>query len=167
MLFCVLLPFYPTWVLSNSTFVSNWQNDCCLWNLNDVAEEGANMLKLMLMLGFFATKTIMNSLLLMWQYALYPNKANSHINSNEFWWRHFVLTSFCLSDKVETQKAGAVRTRVTKTPSARQQCWPESFCKSGKFLRQVHYWLKNFRILCNTKYPDNMQSVRMNRKVFG
>ena len=52
--------------------------------------------------------------------------------------------------------------RVTKTPSARQQCWPESFCKSGKFLRQVHYWLKNFRILCNTKYPDNMQSVRQN-----
>ena len=34
---------------------------------------------------------------------------------------------------------------------------PEIFCKSRKFLRQVHYWLKNFRILCNTKYPDNMQ----------
>ena len=59
------------------------------------------------------------------------------------------------------------RDRVTKTPSARQQCWPESFCKSGKFLWQVHYWLKNFRILCNTKYPDNMQSVRMNWKVSG
>ena len=57
--------------------------------------------------------------------------------------------------------------RVTKTPSARQQCWPESFCKSGKFLRQVHYWLNNFRILCNTKYPDNMQTVRMNWKVSG
>ena len=57
--------------------------------------------------------------------------------------------------------------RVTKTPSACQQCWPESFCKSGKFLRQVHYWLKNFWILCNTKYPDNMQSVRMNWKVSG
>ena len=36
---------------------------------------------------------------------------------------------------------------------------------TGKFLRQAHYWLKNFRILCNTKYPDNMQSVRMNWKV--
>ena len=36
-----------------------------------------------------------------------------------------------------------------------------------KFLRQVHYWLKNFRILCNTKYPDNMESVRMNWKVSG
>ena len=57
--------------------------------------------------------------------------------------------------------------RVAKTQSARQQCWPESFCKSGKFLRQVHYWLKNTRILCNTKYPDNMQSVRMNWKVSG
>ena len=57
--------------------------------------------------------------------------------------------------------------RVTKTPSARQQCWPESFCKSGKFLWQVHYWLKNFQILCNTKYPDNMQSVQMNWKVSG
>ena len=56
----------------------------------------------------------------------------------------------------------APSTRVTKTPSARQQCWPESFCKSGKFLRHVHYWLKNIRILCNTKYPDDMQSVRMN-----
>ena len=46
--------------------------------------------------------------------------------------------------------------RVAKTPSARQQCWPESFCKSGKFLRHVHYWLKNFRIIwkmsrCYTK----------------
>ena len=48
-------------------------------------------------------------------------------------------------------------TRVRKTPSARQQCWPKSFCRSGKFLRQVYYWLKNFWILCNTKYPDNMQ----------
>ena len=44
---------------------------------------------------------------------------------------------------------------------------PENFCKSGKFLRQVHYWLKIFRKLCNTKYPDNMQSVRMNWKVLG
>ena len=28
---------------------------------------------------------------------------------------------------------------------------------TGKFLQtqKVHYWLKNFRILCNTKYPDN------------
>jgi len=67
-----------------------------------------------------------------------------------------ILTSFLV-----------VEARVTKTPSARQQCWPESFCKSGKFLRQVHYWLKNFRILCNTKYPDNMQSVWMNWKVSG
>ena len=38
---------------------------------------------------------------------------------------------------------------------------------SGKFLRQVHNWLKNFRILCSTKYPDNMQSVHMNWKVSG
>ena len=50
---------------------------------------------------------------------------------------------------------------------AQQQCWPESFCKSGKFLRQVHYWLKNFWILCNTKYPDNNHSVQMNWKVPG
>ena len=57
--------------------------------------------------------------------------------------------------------------RVTKTPSARQQCWPESFCKSGKFLRKVHFWLMNFRILCNTKCPDTMQSVQMNWKVSG
>jgi len=56
-----------------------------------------------------------------------------------------------------------VTTRVTKTLSARQQCWPESFCKSGKFLQQAHYLLKNFRIFWKmsgyyTKYPDNMQS---------
>ena len=57
--------------------------------------------------------------------------------------------------------------RVTKTPSARQQCWPESFCKSGKFLRQVHYWLKNFRILCSTKYPDKYAGVQMNWKFSG
>ena len=29
------------------------------------------------------------------------------------------------------------------------------------------YWLKNFWILCNTKYPDNMQSILMNWKVSG
>ena len=64
------------------------------------------------------------------------------------------------------------RSRVRKTPSARQQCWPESFCKSGKFLQQAHYWLKNFRIFWKmsgyyTKYPDNIKSVRMNWKVSG
>ena len=35
----------------------------------------------------------------------------------------------------------------SESQKPRQQCWPESFCKSGKFLRQVHYWLKNFRII--------------------
>ena len=50
-----------------------------------------------------------------------------------------------------------------KTPSARQQCWPESFCESAKFLQQAHYLLKNFQIFWKmsgyyTKYPDNMQS---------
>ena len=40
-----------------------------------------------------------------------------------------------------------VKGRVRETPSARQQCWPESFCKSEKFLRHVHYWPKNFRII--------------------
>ena len=53
--------------------------------------------------------------------------------------------------------------RVRKTLSARQQCRPESFCESGKFLQQAHYLLKNFRIFWKmsgyyTKYPDNMQS---------
>ena len=56
--------------------------------------------------------------------------------------------------------------RVTKTPSARQQCLLESFCKSGKFKHYFHYWLKNFWIIwkmsgCYQKYPDKMQSVRM------
>ena len=43
----------------------------------------------------------------------------------------------------------------------------ESFCKSGKFLWQVLFWLKNFQILCNTKYRDDMQSVQKNWKVSG
>ena len=60
--------------------------------------------------------------------------------------------------------------RVRKTLSARQQCWAESFCESGKFLRHAHYWLKNFRIIwkmsgCYTKYPD--KSVWMIWKVSG
>ena len=73
--------------------------------------------------------------------------------------------------------------RVRKTPSARQQCWPESFCESGKFLQQAHYWLKNFQIfwkctntiqniqiICKVsrwtgKFPDYLKSVRMNWKV--
>ena len=78
------------------------------------------------------------------------------------------LAMFSSSDVLTTGilTTGSI-SRVAKTPSARQQCWPESFCKSGKFLRQVHYWQKNIRILCNTKYPDNMQTVRMNWKVSG
>ena len=70
---------------------------------------------------------------------------------------------FCKLSRIwityDRAQANGHSARVAKTPSARQQCWPESFCKSGKFSRQVHYWLKNFRILCNTKYPDNMQNV--------
>ena len=77
----------------------------------------------------------------------------------------FVVRFYLLQGEVGNNLSAEAR--VTKNPSACQQCWPESFCKSGKFLRQVHYWLKNFRILCNTKYPDNMQSVRMNWKVSG
>ena len=70
----------------------------------------------------------------------------------------------CLVQRIPLQ---AGERTWTESQKPRQQCWPESFCKSGKFLRQVHYWLKNFWILCNTKYPDNMQSVRMNWKVSG
>ena len=54
-----------------------------------------------------------------------------------------------------------------KNPVSASAMLSGKFLKSGKFLRQVHYWLKNIRILCNTKYPDNMQSVRMNWKVSG
>ena len=59
---------------------------------------------------------------------------------------------------------------VRKTLSACQQCWPESFCESAKFLRHAHYWLKNFWIIwkmsqCYTKYTD--KSVRMIWKVSG
>ena len=73
--------------------------------------------------------------------------------------------------------------RVRKTLSVRQQCWPESFCESEKFLQEDHYWLKNFRIFGKClytiqniqmiykvsgwtgKFPDDLKSVRMNWKV--
>ena len=72
-------------------------------------------------------------------------------------------------------KCKALRTtnnQSQKKPSAHQQCWPESFCESGKFLQQAYYLLENFRIFWKmsgycTKYPDNMQSVWMNWKVSG
>ena len=73
-------------------------------------------------------------------------------------------TLFLAMSQMSASQEQNTSRRVTKTPLARQQCWPESFCNSGKFLRQVHYWLKNFRILCKTIYPDNMESVRMNWK---
>ena len=46
--------------------------------------------------------------------------------------------------------------RVTKTPSARQQCWPESFCKSGKFCDNFniswriprYFAIRNIQIIC-------------------
>ena len=41
--------------------------------------------------------------------------------------------------------------RVAKPPSARQQCWPESFCKSGWF----------------EKCPDDLQSIGMIWRVSG
>ena len=51
-----------------------------------------------------------------------------------------------------------------RTPESQK---PRQRVSNALFLRQVHYWLKNFWILCITKYPDNMQSVRMNWKVSG
>ena len=98
---------------------------------------------------------------------------NQHVCSGEFkhfrqnsWWIFFPATHFHVKKCNYSQSWS----RVRKTLSARQQCWPESFCKSGKFLQQAHYWLKNFRIFwkmsgCYTKYPKNMQSVRRNWKV--
>ena len=43
--------------------------------------------------------------------------------------------------QIEFAKSKHRTHRVAKTLSARQQYWPESFCKYGKFLRQVHNWL--------------------------
>ena len=54
-----------------------------------------------------------------------------------------------------------------KNPVSASAMLTGKFLQIRKILRQVHFWLKNFRILCNTKYPDNMQSVRMNWKVYG
>ena len=53
-----------------------------------------------------------------------------------------------------------LNTRVAKTPSARQQCRPESFCKFGKILREVHYSLNNYRYFA-------IQNIQMICKVSG
>ena len=45
--------------------------------------------------------------------------------------------------------------RVTKTPSA---MLTGNFLQIWKAFATSSLWLKNFWILCNTKYPDNMQS---------
>ena len=79
------------------------------------------------------------------------------------------ILRFCIA---EIDKSVCKDCRVIKTPSARQQCWPESFCESGKFLQKSHYWLKNLRMFWKmsgyyTKYTDNIKSVRMNWKVSG
>ena len=37
--------------------------------------------------------------------------------------------------------------RVRKTLSVRQQCWPESFCESWKFLQPAHYWLESVQTI--------------------
>ena len=42
---------------------------------------------------------------------------------------------------------------VRKTPSACQQCWPESFCESGKFLQQAE------------EYPDLLENVQILYKI--
>ena len=83
-------------------------------------------------------------------------------------WKHGWTLSHCWL--VMDGWKGWVIPRVRKTLSARQQCWPESFWESGKFLRHAHYWLRNFQIIwkipkCCTKYQD--KSVRMICKVSG
>ena len=76
-----------------------------------------------------------------------------------------------------------LQSRVRKTPSARQQCWPETFCESGKFFRirkvfatrwriSGHFGkcpdtIQNIQIICNAsgwtgKFPDYLKSVGMN-----
>ena len=47
----------------------------------------------------------------------------------------FVVRFYLLQGEVGNNLSAEAR--VTKTPSACQQCWPESFCESGKFLRHA------------------------------
>ena len=61
--------------------------------------------------------------------------------------------------------------RVRKTMVAWQHCYPESFCKSGKFLRQGIYLLKTVRLARKLSgwlgnCPDNPQTVRTIQKLF-
>ena len=84
---------------------------------------------------------------------------------------------------VNTISSFLLTNRVRKTPSARQQCWPETFCESGKFFRirkvfatrwriSGHFGkcpdtIQNIQIICNVsgwtgKFPDDLKSVGMN-----
>ena len=90
-----------------------------------------------------------------------------------FWhcWNELKSVQILLASvQMQVQQTSWAFTRVRKTPSP--QCWPESFCQSQKFLRHVHYWLKNFRKIWKmsgyyTTYPDNVESVWMIWKVSG
>ena len=46
--------------------------------------------------------------------------------------------------------------RVRKTLSARHQCWPESFCKSGKFCN---------KLILAEEFPDILENVRILYKI--
>ena len=86
------------------------------------------------------------------------------VTSNPTSWLLFVHSTSTATQQYLTRapwsSTTAVRVRVRKTPSACQQCWPESFCKSGKFLWQVHFWLKNFRLSGWTgKFLDFLKNV--------
>ena len=65
-----------------------------------------------------------------------------------------------------------LRVQSQKKPVKQGSIATRDVFANPEVLRQVHYWLKNFRMIlkmsrCYTKYPDNMQSVQMNWKVSG
>ena len=67
----------------------------------------------------------------------------------------------CLVQRIPLQ---AGERTWTESQKPRQQCWPESFCKSGNFLRQGIYLFKTVRLarkLCERlrNCPDNPQTV--------
>ena len=91
-------------------------------------------------------------------------------DSAEFYCTAQVLLFHCISEKCRWKKQREVLpdmlSRVRKTPSARQQCWPESFCEKFIIGWRIsgYFAIQNIQIIWKVsrwtgKFPDNLKSV--------
>ena len=80
-------------------------------------------------------------------FILYKNNiAEAALHKLPGTWKVKFKCQICLSYLSSLTCLSWLLGRVTKMLSACQQCWLESFCESGKFLQQAHYWQKNLKI---------------------